>query len=279
MEIIDKQHLRAYLNHLNSVKNLKPATIKRRIACLKAMFRWAEDEGYISKNPFFGLNERFASPKRLPRTLSGHEMRNLLVTSREQLQFPNDKDLSNKEITSRITKAKLEDFTCLVAIELLFTTGIRVGELVNISPLDLDIPSGTLIINGKGNRQRQVFITNNDLPILLISYLQLREKHGHNATTLLINSKGLNASTAYIRKILHHAGQRAGIKKKLTPHMLRHTTATHLLEAGVDIRFVQQLLGHQSIATTQIYTHVNNTMLKNVIEKLHPRNTIFKDTH
>ena len=241
------------------------------------MFKWLEDESFISQDPLYRLNERITIPKRLPLTLSREEIGKLLLYSRSTITLPDPELTISPDLSGSYTPSYLNNYTCIVAIEILFATGIRVGELVNISQLDLDLNAGTILINGKGNRQRLVFITDPEIVVLIKFYQMIRDGYGYSASKLLFNSRGNNASTAIIRKLIRQAAENAGLERPITPHMLRHTTATHLLEAGVDIRYVQQLLGHHSISTTQIYTHVNTSHLKTIITDLHPRKAILEE--
>jgi integrase/recombinase XerD len=272
-----KPLFREFLAYLFETKELKASSIKRRLACIKTMFKWLEDEDFIPQDPLYRLNERITIPKRLPHALSREDMGKLLLYCRSAITWPNPEFKVSPKLPKSCSPADLNNYTCILAIEILFATGIRVGELVNISRLDLDLNAGTILINGKGNRQRLVFITDPEIIALIKFYQTIKDSHGYSATKLLLNSRGSDASTAIIRKLVKQAAKDAGIERPITPHMIRHTTATHLLEAGVDIRYVQQLLGHYSISTTQIYTHVNNSHLQTIIADLHPRKAILEE--
>ncbi|MDH3347308.1 MAG: tyrosine-type recombinase/integrase [Desulfobulbaceae bacterium] len=272
----DKHLFRDFLSYLLREKGLKTTTVKRRLACLKTVFRWLEEEEYIEIDPLYRLNERLAIPKKLPRALTRDEIGKLIIHCRSTLSLHATNSITEKDLPKLTSIKEINNFTCLLAVEILFATGVRVGELVSIAPADIDLLAGTILINGKGNRQRLVFITDPEILILLRANMQLRQSRDKNPTKLLVNSRGSNITTATIRKLLHNATAAANIKRSITPHMLRHTAATHLLEAGVDIRYVQQLLGHHSISTTQIYTHVNNAQLKKLITTLHPRRAILE---
>lgn len=156
---------------------------------------------------------------------------------------------------------------CRVAVEILFGTGIRVGELTTVRVQDVDLQSESLIVMGKGGRQRRVFLVDDELRSLLGDYLRARTEWDVGCDELLVNGAGRAATTQDIRRLLRGAAERAAIGRRVTPHMLRHSTATYLLEAGLDIRFVQRLLGHQSISTTQLYTHVSDTSLHQALRR------------
>jgi len=256
----DKHLIRRFVAHLFEVERLKETSIKRRIACIKSMFRWLEEEETLEDNPFHRLRLRIKQPARLPKTLTPTEMRRLLRTAARNAGFASASCYETPPAQGNFTHLAL-----LLAIELLYTTGMRVGELVSITFPDIDIEQGTITIVGKGNRQRRVFLTDDDIRYLMRHYTNARYLRTPTAEHLFTTVTGKPLPTAHIRKALHRLTQHAGIQRSITPHMLRHTAATHLLEAGVDIRFVQVLLGHQSISTTEIYTHVNDTNLHHAI--------------
>jgi integrase/recombinase XerD len=161
----------------------------------------------------------------------------------------------------------IQNLTTRITVKLLVTTGIRVGELVRIDISDLDLADGTLKIHGKGNRQRLVYLFDPALNQALERYLARRRKQPAESSRLFITQRGGAYTTQKIRKLLGDLATKAGIERRITPHMLRHTTATQLLEAGVDIRYVQKLLGHQSISTTEIYTHVTDQGLRGALRR------------
>ncbi len=156
----------------------------------------------------------------------------------------------------------------------MFTTGVRVGELCSLRLSDIDLPSRILGVRGKGNRERRVFLVDADIVGLIKQYLVLRNLLGPVTDIFLVTSRGTPASPDHIRRHLHKLTAETSIMKRITPHMLRHSAATQLLENGVDIRFVQKLLGHSSIATTEIYTHVSDASLRSAICAANPRKRI-----
>ena len=272
----DTPLLRDFMRHLLEVCKLKETSVKRRIACLKVMFRWFEINEIIELNPFHRLDTRIRLPKRLPRGLTRKEIRNLIKAPTKDLGFNNGSIYKHNKNNHFLCNGKFSHFTTLVAIEVLFSTGMRVGELAGIELKDIDLDEDTISIIGKGDRERRVFIPDKEVKGLIESYISVRKLRNPETSTLLINGRNKPASTQYIRKLIRIAGETAGIRQRITPHMLRHSTATHLLEEGVDIRQVQRLLGHQSIATTQIYTQVTDSSLKAAICKAHPRKKILK---
>ena len=214
------------------------ATIKRRLACLRAFYAWAERRGDITASPFRTAEIRIQLPKKLPRCLKAAELRSLFAARTKAFK------------------------TMALAVSLLFTTGMRVGELVALKVGDIDLERRTIRVHGKGSRERQVFVSHDDVLAELSKNLNDRADAGPQDFQLIITKSGQAASTAWVRRHLRDLAVSAGIKRRITPHMLRHSAATSLLEAGVDMRFVQRLLGHQSIATTEIYTHVTDDSLR-----------------
>ncbi len=248
----DKAVLHDYVRHLFDVRALKEASVKRHLATVRSFFRWLEEDGHGIEDPFRGARIRIRTPKRLPRVIPRADLRRLLLLERP------------------VTFA---DLTAYVATELLFATGMRVSELAGLLDSAVDVEDGTITIIGKGNRQRRVFVPD-ELKSLLRDYRAARERCAAAAETFLVNSRGAAASPQMIRRLVRIHGERCAVQSRVTPHMFRHSVATYLLEEGVDIRYVQRLLGHRSISTTEIYTHVADAALKVRITEKHPRRGI-----
>ena len=184
----------------------------------------------------------------MPRNLQRHDLRLLLGRLKRTGEFNGFSTL-----LIRLT------------VELILTTGVRIAEACAIRLGDIDLEGRIIRVDGKGSRERQVYLIDDELVSLLARYLKARNLKGPVSDRLLVTGKCTAASPDYIRRKLHDIVASTDIAGKITPHMLRHTAATQLLECGVDIRFVQRLLGHSSIATTEIYTHVSNTALRSAI--------------
>jgi site-specific recombinase XerD len=239
-------------------RQLAATSIKRRVACLKVLFRWLEENGDLTQNPFHRFRATVQLPRRLPRNLTHAELKSLFASA-------------------PVFAADNEGFarqTLHLALELLFTTGIRVGELCSIRLEDIDLLAGTIKINGKGNRERRVFLVDDEIITQFQSYVSARQKRQPVTEHLLIKPRGSTLTPDQIRKHLHAHVEDLKLPRRITPHMLRHTAATQLLETGVDIRLVQKLLGHASISTTEIYTHVSDTKLQAAIRNANPRRKI-----
>lgn len=234
--------LMAFARWLTETRGNAAATVKRRLACLRALFSWAERRGDLTSSPFRTAEIRIQLPRKLPRCLTAAELRTLFQARKQGSD------------------------TVALGILLLFTTGMRIGELASLRLEDIDVERRTIRVRGKGSRERQVFLSHDDVLTELQQYLKKYFPHGKSSgENLLRNSRGGAATTAWLRLRLRGLAEEAGIPRRITPHMLRHSAATSLIEAGVDIRFVQRLLGHQSISTTEIYTHVTDERLKQVV--------------
>lgn len=248
----DRAKIHDYVRHLFDVRALKEASVKRHLATLRSFFRWLEEDRGEVEDPFRGTRIRIRMPKRLPRVIARSDLRRLLRHD---------------------GASTFNDLTAYVATELLFATGMRVSELASLLDAAVDLEEGTITIVGKGNRQRRVFVPE-EIKALLSGYRVARDRCPREAETFLINSRGAAASPQLIRRLVRTHGERCAVRERVTPHMFRHSVATYLLEEGVDIRYVQRLLGHRSISTTEIYTQVADAALKVRITEKHPRRTI-----
>jgi integrase/recombinase XerD len=248
----DKTIIHNYVRHLFDVRALKESSVKRHLATLRSLFRWLEEDGNEFEDPFRGARIRIRMPKRLPRVIARADLRRLLLHDQPPA---------------------FADLTAYVATELLFATGMRVSELASLLDAAVDVDDGTITIIGKGNRERRVFVPD-DIKALLRDYRAARDLSPPTAETFLVNSRGAAASPQMIRRLVRLHGERSEVRDRVTPHMFRHSVATYLLEEGVDIRYVQRLLGHRSISTTEIYTQVADSALKVRITERHPRKGI-----
>lgn len=270
---ISKHRIKEYLYNLHNT-NLSIRSIKRRVACLKSMFRWLEQEDLIDLNPLLQVNTSLKVPKQLPRNIPKRNLKRMLTTARNALFLTKSDDYSLNTIDTRVSVAKeMNKLTCILTLELLFATGVRVSELVNIELSHIFTKEKKIKVLGKGQRERFVFLPSNELVTLINTYIYLRKKFAYKNQFLLINSRGKQASPHFIRKLIRLTSTKANIDT-ITPHMYRHSSACQLLESGVDIRYVQKLLGHQSILTTQLYTHVNDNELQRKITKANIRSYI-----
>jgi site-specific recombinase XerD len=239
------------------VAGLNPVTIRRRTIAIRGFTAWLCATGLIEADPFSSIRLTLGRSRRLPRPLPSSQLDTLL----EHLRRVADIDTTNfgNDILARPHAA-----TTLLAVALMVATGVRVGEVVALRQGDVDLPARSIRVLGKGRRERHVYVTNDWLANLAEIYSRTRAGLGVDHDRLLFNRQLEPLSVVSLRRRLDVAARRAGIAR-LTPHMLRHSAATQLIEAGVDIRFVQRLLGHASLTTTEIYTHVSDDALKRVV--------------
>jgi integrase/recombinase XerD len=229
----------AYAGHLMD-RSAAPRTLRRRMACLRGFYKDAVRSGALERSPFAELEMQLPRARSLPRALSRGEAR--LLASRAW----------------SAAAGAGEGFAA--AVLLMLSVGLRVGELVRLRPSDYDRDSGGLHVRGKGRRERRVFVVDGRLAALL-GRLAAR-----NAPSLC-GPAGQVWTTQAVRRELRGFATAAGLVRRVTPHMLRHTCATLLLEDGVDLRVLQRLLGHENIATTALYAHVGDSGLKRALEQ------------
>ena len=259
--LIDKHILKEFLHHLES---LKPKTLKRKIATIKAMFNFLEFEDEIIVNPFRKLKIKIKEPKMLPSVMSLLEVGKIL----------NLASVLMKKIIHLKSYDYLECLRHLAVLEILFATGIRVSEMCYLKCEDIDLESGLIRIMGKGSRQRSIQICHPEVLKILRTYHSLVQKRFNSTEYFFINRLGKRLSDQSVRFMIEKYSVRAGICKRITPHTFRHSFATLLLEQNVDIKYIQTLLGHSSISTTQIYTHVNSIKQREILLHHHPRQFI-----
>lgn len=241
---LEARHVTMWVDHLHQ-SGLSASSRRRHLACLKVFCRWLEDEKLIALSPFHGLRLHIKQPKRLPRNIAQSHLKKLFdALDRIEPSFSMDRQ------------------TLKLSLELLISTGLRISELCNIKLDDIDFDAGTIRVSGKGARERTAFILDDELKELIQFYIRRRNKITLKQDHLFITANGRMVTPDYIRRQLHKFTKEIGLTQRLTPHMFRHSAATLLLENGVDIRFVQRLLGHASLSTTEIYTHVSESSLK-----------------
>lgn len=241
---------------------LKASTLKRRVACIKVLLRWLYFKRLIERNPFERLQIDIRLPKRLPRHLQTDELRKLVAVKPE---------------TAGLNRLAWDKLTARLAIEVLCLTGVRIGELVKIRLSDIDCQLRQILISGKGNKERHVVLPDDVTMQRLQRYRsQISARFPAPPPQLFLNGLGRPANEQYLRRVIRCFAEDADLGRHVTPHMLRHTAATQLLEAGVDIRFLQKLLGHASITTTELYTHVGGHALRNEITRANVRKRLEK---
>lgn len=256
----DKHKLKDYVQSLYEL-NFKAKTIKRKIAVLKALFTYLEFDEVILVSPFRKMRIAIKEPKNLPKTMELKEIVKIL-----KILYKIKESFENKSIYSY--KAIVRDISI---IEILFSTGIRVSELCNIKINDISLQTGTIKIKGKGDKERIIQICDSEVKKILKEYFELFNEQIKKTKCFLINRLDKQISEQSVRLMIKKYQKISGLEKHITPHMFRHSFATLLLEEGVDVRYIQNMLGHSSIATTQIYTQVNMKQQKKILNSKHPR--------
>lgn len=258
---LNKANLSDYVTHLH--KNYKPRSVKRKIACLKSFCSCLEQDDIIEKNPFSKIRTKFQEPFYLPKTIPFDEIQEIFTAAYSELR--------------KADKGSFEHRKCIrdiAVLELLFATGIRVSELCSLKTEDINLSDHYIIINGKGSKERVVHIGNRSVIRALNMYKSAFCDKISKSDYFFINRLDNRLSEQSVRAMILKYTNKADISRHITPHMFRHSFATLLLEEDVDIRYIQQVLGHSSIVTTQIYTHVTSKKQKHILTEKHPRNKI-----
>lgn len=238
-------------------KQYNPKSAKRKIACIKAFYHYLEMENIIILNPFHKIKIKYKEPITLPKTIPIPNVESII----KYAYHHHYSAISNyqKETTLRN----------ILVLELLFSTGMRVSEVSNLKIDNVDLKSKNIYVYGKGSKERIMCIANDNIAKLLEQYLEIRKNYSEY---VFINKLGNPYSDQSIRNMVNSYAKVAGVEQHITPHMFRHTFATALLDEDVNIRYIQQLLGHSSIVTTQIYTHISTNKIRHILEDKHPRN-------
>lgn len=241
----------------------KPRTVKRKIASLKALFRYLECRGIIHHNPFSKMLIHFREPVLLPKTIPLRTIETFLTIIYKQRE------------TAKTPYQKKNALRDVAVIEMLFATGMRISELCFLKANDVNLCDGTILIYGKGRKERRIQIGNESVIHILTEYNDTFRSVRQPCSNFFINQSGKSLSDQSVRRMINKYTSLASIDQHITPHMFRHTFATSLLEADVDIRYIQEMLGHSSINITELYTHVTVSKQRNILATKHPR----KDFH
>lgn len=237
IDSIDRNIINNYIRMLKE-RNLAPTSVIRKVASIRGFFKWVVSMNILDSNPASTL-EQPRVPRRLPKVVSIKEIEEILLSDLSELQ--------------------------IVMVELLYSCGLRVSELVNLRINNIDLSSKYIRCFGKGAKERIVPIGTKAIKALNFYFPQrdlIIKKYKLNTKKLLINEFGRNLNRQDIYNFIHSCGKK--IYKNISPHTLRHSFATHLLENGADLRVVQELLGHSNVSTTQLYTHISKKRLKDV---------------
>ena len=254
--IKNKKDIASYIQDLHSC--YQPKTVKRKIASVKAFYTYLEKQEYLKENPFHKLDYHFKEPILLPKTITLDELNQLFYSLYSYAKTHFDRTILRN----------------IAVLELLICTGIRVSEVTHLLKSHLLIQQNILIINGKGSKERIIYIDNPHLIKALYAYQELYHKEIEESPYFFINRLGQPLSEQSIRFMINKYCQMFQIHSHITPHMFRHTFATMMLEENVDIRYIQEILGHSSITTTQIYTHMSTYKQKEIMSLKNPRHRI-----
>ena len=259
LEDPQKEHIENYITSLH--KNFKQKTVRRKIATIRAFYAYLECEELIEENPFRKIKVKFKETIKLPRIIPREEIEKLLNF---MYAYP--------EASGKISPDNKYWLRDMAIVEVLFATSVRVYELSNIKADCININSGLIRIMGKGNKERYIQIGEVSVLRLLKKYYDANEEAIKKSGFFFINQRGNRFSEQSIRNMLKKYTKLAGIERNITPHMWRHSFATYLIEEGVDVSCVQQILGHSSIKTTQVYIHVAAKKQAEILKTMHPRN-------
>lgn len=256
-EDITPEILENYISILH--QKYKPKTVKRKLASLKAFFHYLEYKDLINRNPFNKIQVRFREPTILPKTIPLDIVETFLTTIYKY---------RNNAKTPYQRRNALRD---VAVAELLFATGMRISELCTLKSSDVNLSDGTILIYGKGDKERLIQIGNDSVISILKEYKNNFDIEIKNCNHFFANQSGKALSDQSVRRMINKYTSLAAIDLHITPHMFRHTFATSLLEADVDIRYIQEMLGHSSINITEIYTHVTVAKQRDILTHKHPR--------
>lgn len=258
---LNKESLEKYCRMLHN--SFAPRTVKRKIASAKAFCHWLEYAELIERTPFAKVDTRFREPKQLPRTMSLSTVNNIFNQAYSNLR--------NQKENSYGYRVAARD---IAVLEMLFATGVRVSELSGLQASDINLHDGYVRILGKGLKERIIQIGNAETINALHLYHSLYQQEIKDTGYFFVNSQHNRYSEQSVRHMIARYAKLTGANEHVTPHTFRHTFATSLLEGDVDIRYIQAVLGHSSISTTQIYTHVTSNKQKSILTLKNPRNKI-----
>jgi len=256
-----KAEISAYITNLHKIYS--PRTVKRKIASIRAFFNYLEFEEILPENPIKKIKTRFQTPQVLPKTIPLAIIEKILRSAYQELKQAQTVYTLNTALRN------------VAMLELLFATGLRVSELCSLNTNYIDLDNGKILIMGKGAKERVLQIGNQDVLSILRRYAGENATHIRETGLFFVNRLSSRISEQSVRFLIKRLCIKANIGQNITPHMFRHSFATLLLEEDVDIRYIQRMLGHSSILTTQIYTQVTVEKQRQILTIKHPRNKIF----
>lgn len=252
----EKSSIECYINLMHS--RYKPKSVKRKIASVKTFFHYLEIEEILEINPFHKIQIKYKEPFILPKTIPINHIE--AIINYAYVQYKKAASAYGKKVALRN----------VLILEILFATGMRISELCSLRTEQIDFHDYIIKIYGKGSKERLIQICNANVRRLIDKYIEIIEPEEHEY--LFINRLHNRLSEQSVRYMINDYAKNAHISQHITPHMFRHSFATLLLEEDVDIRYIQQMLGHSSITTTQIYTHISINKQRAILTTKHPRN-------
>ena len=259
-----KTELSAYITELH--KTYLPKTVKRKIASIRAFLNYLEFEEVLVENPMKKIRTKFQLPQILPRTIPMTIIESILCAAYQEMK------------QAQTPHAFITALRNTAMIELLFATGLRVSELCSLNAEYIDLSNGNVLIMGKGAKERVLQIGNSEVLSILRYYAEENATIICKAGCFFVNRLSSRISEQSVRFLIKRLCAKANIEQNITPHMFRHSFATLLLEEDVDIRYIQRMLGHSSILTTQIYTQVTVEKQRQILTAKHPRNRLIITT-
>ncbi|HKO45214.1 MAG TPA: tyrosine-type recombinase/integrase [Pyrinomonadaceae bacterium] len=272
LDSLTADFIESWAAHLRS-RSYAPASMRRKMVVLKVFCSYWVRKGVLQQSPFWKVKLSFGRVVQLPRALTELEVRDLLVQAKKKHRTVAVSRKGSALAKRKDPGASARSYRALrnlALLDLLFATGMRVGEASALNLGDFAVAESVFKVRGKGGRDRLAFVVDEQTLRIQKEHIEARSLLSSESPALFLNASGQRLSTQGIANIIAQFRRDAGIQRHVTPHMLRHTVATLLLRNGVDIRIVQEFLGHASIATTQRYTHVTKDHLIQVLRQRHP---------
>lgn len=265
LDQINTEDIKRYLVYLDERQNLKDSTIRRKIMTLKAFFGYFLTQKILFKTPLEGIDHKYKMTKSLPKILNANDVQRLLEFIDEDVEKL--RSLLRPGCGRKVRLHYENSIRDRSIIELLFSTAMRIGELSELNIENIDLDNRTIHVKGRGNRNRILQIANEKAILALKEYLRIRENLKGDPIALYLNRFGGRLSIFAIENLFERIRKNAGIRRRVTPHALRHTMATMMLNTGKDMREIQHILGHSSVVTTQIYSEVAPRRQRKVLSK------------
>lgn len=266
IHMLDRDFWHEYMTELTASKKVK--TVKRKLACFTGFFYFLENCGIIEQNPLAKFKLKLKSANSVPETLTLKEVRRIL-------------NAVYRPVGDTVTGMSIETAEFLrsrdiAILEFLFATGLRVNELCAMSFATYDETEQSVLVLGKGGKERKLYLGNDGVINALNGYIKLRKNINTKSDAIFLNRWDNPLSCQAVRSLVGKYCRQAGMKRNITPHAFRHTFASLLLEEGVELRYIQEFLGHSSITTTQIYLHTSEKRKREILTKMHPRKKLEK---